>query len=186
MGWPPLCPVLRSHEAFQRGVCLFNDYHVRVHVNRVHRSLKRCRMASKLLLIGYWSVCVETISQRVDERGESVSDAMDVFAYVHTPWPKVGKHFLKCNHLLLWLVSAVIDQNIQRRHRLPEPFPKRAISLIADVDRRVPVLVHLTTFFDVYAVKLAVCPEIARPHQHATTAVDTDLQDADLTTDELV
>jgi hypothetical protein len=84
------------------------------------------------------------------------------------------------------LVSAVVDQNVHHGHGLPEPFPEPPVGLIANVDRRLDVLIHPAGWLDVHPVKPTARPEVVLPHQQTAAAVDADLDDRDLATDELV
>lgn len=77
-------------------------------MNGVNGALEWRRRAGKLLL---WNLGgrVQLICERVSKCCESIPDTMDVFANVHSSGTEVGQHFFKRHHLLLGLVSTVID-----------------------------------------------------------------------------
>jgi hypothetical protein len=118
---------------------------------------------------------VERPAEPVDECVERVKAAMDVFAEIHTARADVRKHRLKRFDLLMGLMPAVIDQNVDRRDGLAEALPERGASLVPDEDMDVIMFVGPARRFDIDAVDVGSATEVVLPHLKASTAEDADL-----------
>jgi hypothetical protein len=107
---------------------------------------------------------------------------MDILTQIDSARAKMWQHFLQSNLLLLWCVSAVINDNVDAFHTLPESAPKCSVRLIPNKDRGVVILIYPARFLDVYSVYMALLSKIGSPHPKASPAIDTDLQDIHLLT----
>jgi GT2 family glycosyltransferase len=123
-------------------------------------------------------------AEAVDERVIRLQDAVDVLAQVHAAGTDVRQHGLERRDLLVGLVPAIVDQHVDLRHFNAESSPECRVRLVPDEDRGPVAFVGATIRLDVDAVHAAALTEVVAPHFEASTAVDPDLHDVYLTTDE--
>src|ERR1019366_5253372 len=108
-----------------------------------------------------------------------VSAAMDVLTNIDAAGTKVEQELLQAGSLLLWLVTAVVYDNIEIGHLLPKFAPEIAISLIADKDLCIGALIFAARWHDVYSIIVRFGTEIAAPHIETAALVQSDLQQMD-------
>src|SRR4051812_27920429 len=94
---------------------------------------------------------------------KTVEFTVDVLAHVDPAGPHMRYEFLKCYDLLLWVVPAVVDDDVHDGHVLAEPLPESAIGLIAHEDASVLVFVDLARIVDVDAVNMALRTKVVPP-----------------------
>src|SRR5215469_16181018 len=77
-------------------------------------------------------------------------------------------------------MTAIIDNDIQRRNLLAKVLPEFAVFLITDKDFYAMALVFAAVWLDIHAIDVCFWAEIIPPHLKAAAAINTDLKDMDL------
>ena len=75
-----------------------------------HVALQRVR---RRRLVGVVN-CVKRSREPIDEGVERLECAVNVFAHVHAARPDTRKHRIKGRYVLVRLVAAVVDQDVDR------------------------------------------------------------------------
>src|SRR5215471_5876866 len=114
----------------------------------------------------------------MDEPAESVPGTVDIFADVDSARTEMVKHLFKGHHLLLGLVTAVIDEHVHARYCFAKSFPEFPICLVANVNRRVRIRVGLALVLYIHSMHLTSGTKIASPHRQTAAAIDTDLRNS--------
>src|SRR5262245_19360229 len=96
--------------------------------------------------------------------GKTVQRATHVLAEVDAAGPQMRQDLFERRDLLLGVMPAVVDHDIDARNLALEARPKVAIILISDEDARAVVLVRLASGLDVDSEHVAARNGISFPH----------------------
>ena len=88
----------------------------------------------------------------LQQYGEWMANAMNIFADVNSSGTEVLQHFFKRHLLLFRMMTAIIDQHVNSRHCAPKSFPKSTIGLVSDVNRGVRILIRLAYLLDIHSM----------------------------------
>lgn len=106
-----------------------------------------------------------------------------LLAEINASGGDVWKHGLESGNLLLRLVAAIVDQDINLRDLLPKRPPKQRVRLVADEDSGSVLFVDTASGFDVDTIDVTSVTEVFVPHRQASTTVDSNLHEVDFPAD---